>query len=202
MVEAAVQIVQILSLEQIPPVHTGGATVMSDHLETKVPSSYNDENILCLTAKNFPGTWLDKKFYTYCMCTALIWRCDGHQLIFCAHKWTTIVELGITRKKGIMILSQYQVSGTILYHATLTLLLFLYILYLSQNIWALCLSLLDKQFQQMIIFYSGNSNEDPYGKFSTIKTRNSPNGYVVIAGGIQETELNPQTKHCSAKHDE
>ena len=29
--------------------------------------------------------------------------------------------------------------------------------------------------------------------------RNSPDGYVVMANGVQETELNSQTKHCSAK---
>ena len=26
----------------------------------------------------------------------------------------------------------------------------------------------------------------------------APNGYVATAGGVQETELNAQTKHCSA----
>ena len=31
-------------------------------------------------------------------------------------------------------------------------------------------------------------------------TRNSLNGYVATAGGIQETELEAQTKHRSAKH--
>ena len=30
-------------------------------------------------------------------------------------------------------------------------------------------------------------------------TRNSPNGYVVTAGGVQQMELNAQTKSCSAK---
>ena len=34
-----------------------------------------------------------------------------------------------------------------------------------------------------------------------IKTRNSPNGYVATASGVQETELNTQTKHCSAKRE-
>ena len=30
-------------------------------------------------------------------------------------------------------------------------------------------------------------------------TRNSPNGYVAIAGEVQERKLNAQTEHCSAK---
>ena len=34
-----------------------------------------------------------------------------------------------------------------------------------------------------------------------IKTKNLLNGYVVTAGGVQETELNTQTKHCSAKYE-
>ena len=33
------------------------------------------------------------------------------------------------------------------------------------------------------------------------RTRNLPNGYVMTAGGVQERELNQQTKHCSAKHE-
>ena len=32
-------------------------------------------------------------------------------------------------------------------------------------------------------------------------TINAPNGYVVTAGGVQEMELNVQTKHCSAKQE-
>ena len=32
----------------------------------------------------------------------------------------------------------------------------------------------------------------------SVKTRNLPNGYVVTAGGVQEMELNTQSKHCSA----
>ena len=31
-----------------------------------------------------------------------------------------------------------------------------------------------------------------------LHTRNLSNGYVTIAGAVQEMELNPQTKHCSA----
>ena len=30
-------------------------------------------------------------------------------------------------------------------------------------------------------------------------TRYLPNGYVATAGGVQEMELNAQTKHCSAR---
>ena len=30
------------------------------------------------------------------------------------------------------------------------------------------------------------------------QTRNLPTEYVTTAGGVQETELNAQTKHCSA----
>ena len=33
------------------------------------------------------------------------------------------------------------------------------------------------------------------------ETRISLNGCVTIAGGVQEKELNAQTKHCSAKHE-
>ena len=36
-------------------------------------------------------------------------------------------------------------------------------------------------------------------KVSPFSTRNLPNVYVVTAGGVQETELNAQTKHCSAQ---
>ena len=32
-------------------------------------------------------------------------------------------------------------------------------------------------------------------------TRKSENGCVATAGGVQETELNTQTKHCSAKRE-
>ena len=32
-------------------------------------------------------------------------------------------------------------------------------------------------------------------------TRNSPNSYVSTAGGVQEMELNTETKHCLAKHE-
>ena len=32
-------------------------------------------------------------------------------------------------------------------------------------------------------------------------TRNSTFGYAMTAGGAQETELNIQTKHCSAKRE-
>ena len=31
--------------------------------------------------------------------------------------------------------------------------------------------------------------------------RNSLNGYVLTAGGVQEMELNAQTKYCSGKHE-
>ena len=34
-----------------------------------------------------------------------------------------------------------------------------------------------------------------------MKTRNSPNDYVTTAGGVQETELNAQTTHCSDKRE-
>ena len=33
------------------------------------------------------------------------------------------------------------------------------------------------------------------------KTRNSPNGYVATAVGVQETELNARNKHCLAKRE-
>ena len=34
-----------------------------------------------------------------------------------------------------------------------------------------------------------------------LSTRNSPNGYFATAGRVEETELNAQTKHCSAKRE-
>ena len=36
-------------------------------------------------------------------------------------------------------------------------------------------------------------------KITKTKTRNLLNGYITTAGGVQEMELNTQTKHCSTK---
>ena len=33
------------------------------------------------------------------------------------------------------------------------------------------------------------------------KSRSSPNDFILTAGGVQETELKAQTKHCSAKRE-
>ena len=37
------------------------------------------------------------------------------------------------------------------------------------------------------------------GATDKAETRNLPNGDVETAGGVQETEVNAQTKYCSAK---